>query len=365
MNILFYFPTNKPSVSLETLMQEFGKKGHKVFLLGWEEKGPIHNTVEKFGVSTENYNIAKSPSYKFYWKQIRFLNQYMRKHQIDLVYAHTQPVNFVAVFAQYFVKAKFYICRHHSDYIQKEGNKNALMFDRIINKLGKAFIVPSKKVFHQLTAVEGVDPIKVRLINYAYNFDHYPKPDRERVKELREKHPAKLHLVAVSRFIPCKRYDILIATVAGLIDQGFDIQINILGEGPLLNQAKDQVEALNMNNHIHFIGYTSKVIDYMDAADIVVHFSDSEASNSVVKEAGLIKKIVAVCEDVGDFDDYIENEVHGFKLSKANPAKDFERVVKQVYGKRQEWDYLGEKLKESVLQNFSVEHVIGQYKEIA
>ncbi len=363
MNILFYFPTNKTSVSLETLMEEFTKYGHQVFLLGTEPKGIIHQTVEKYGVKTHVHLVPQSPSWKYYLNHILFLRHFIQKNRIDLVYSHTQPVNFIAIFTQYLVKAKFYICRHHSDYIMTGTNKNAKRFDRIINALGKDFIVPSRKVYDQMTRVEKVPAEKVRLINYAYRFEHYPIPDPDRIEEIRKLYPAQLLLCTVSRFIPCKRYEVLISCVAGLIQQGLDINLMILGDGPLESALKKQVKDLQMENHIFFIGYTTEVMTYMAASDMVVHFSDSEASNSVIKEAGLLEKLVAVCEDVGDFDDYIVDGESGFLLEKVNPCNSFGKLITEIYGKHTSYNY-GPSLKVSVIDNYQVDNVIQEYKEI-
>lgn len=345
-------------------MEEFSKKKHKVFLLGLELKGDIHQTVERFGVKTDVYLVNRDPSFLYYIKHMLYLRKYIKRHKIDLVYSHTQPVNFIAVFTQYLVNTNFYICRHHSDYIMNGNNRNAKFFDKVINRLGKRFIVPSKKVYDQITKVEGVKTERVSLINYAYHFENYGIPDLNSVDAIREKYPAKLLVTTVSRFIPCKRYNLLIDCVTELISKGNDIKLLILGNGPLEQELKKQVSNLKMEGNITFIGFTTNAMDYMAASDMVVHISDSEASNSVIKEAGILKKIVAVCNDVGDFDDYIENGKSGFVLSKKDPCPELQVAVKKVYADKAAFAFMGENLRNSVLQNFSVENVMHAYKEV-
>jgi glycosyltransferase involved in cell wall biosynthesis len=364
MRILFYFPTSESSVSLETLMEEFSNLGHEVHLLGWEAKGPIHQRVEEFGVKTNVHQVEAGSSLPFYLNHLKYLVGYVKSNQIDLVYSHTQPVNFISVFAQYFTRAKFYICRHHSDYIMKGSNRNAKLFDRIINRLGRRFIVPSKKVFHQLVDVEGVNNKEVRLINYAYRFENYPEIDQPRIDEIRKEANTELLLCTVSRFIPCKRYDVLIKCIKDLVDEGLSLKLLILGNGPLEKDSRQLVRELGVEKQVVFVGFTREVLNYMAAADLIVHFSDSEASNSVVKEAGLLEKRVAVCEDVGDFDDYIQDELEGFKLDKENPSDDFKRVVRNLSQDTALYADMGKNLKASVLKNFSVENVIEAYSEV-
>ena len=56
----------------------------------------------------------------------------------------------------------------------------------------------------------------------------------------------------------------------------------------------------------------------MAACDLMIHPSLSDASNSAIKEMGLLSKAVAVCSEVGDFDEYIVNDVNGFLMSPIN-----------------------------------------------
>ncbi len=345
-------------------MEEFTKMGHRIYLLGTEPKGSIHEAVEKYGVSTHVHLLPQSHSWSYYLRHIFLLRDFIKKNQIDIVYSHTQPVNFISVFTQYLVNAKFYICRHHSDYIMKGSNKNAKRFDKIINVLGKDFIVPSQKVYDQMTKIEKVSPKKVRLINYAYRFEHYPIPDPNRIDEINREFPAQLLLCTVSRFIPCKRYDVMINCVALLVEEGYDLKLMILGDGPLEREMKLLVEQLHMKDHIHFIGYTTEVMTYMAAADMVVHFSDSEASNSVIKEAGILEKTVAVCDDVGDFNEYIEHKYNGYIMSKGNPCPDLQTIVKEIISDPSTANNFGKRLKTSVLQNYEVTNVIKAYKEL-
>lgn len=345
-------------------MEEFAKMGHCVHLLSQEPKGDIHATVEKSGVKTEAFVPARSSSIVFYSKHIRYLIKYVRNNNIDLVYSHTQPANIVAVFAQAFSPARFIICRHHSDYIMKGTNKNAKLFDSIINKLGKEFIVPSKKVYQQITEVEGVPPTKVRLINYAYRFENYPKPNDEALFALSRDFPCDLRLVTVSRFIPCKRYSLLIDTIKTLVDKNVSVKLLILGNGPLEDDLKAQVKELRLENNVFFIGFTRDVINYMAAADVVVHTSDSEASNSVIKEAGILEKTIIACADVGDFDDYIENGKNGFLISKENTQAELTALLIEIAKDKSRYDHFGPALKKSVLEHFSVENVIDEYTEV-
>jgi glycosyltransferase involved in cell wall biosynthesis len=91
----------------------------------------------------------------------------------------------------------------------------------------------------------------------------------------------------------------------------------------------------------------------MAAADLLMHPSVTEASSNVVKEMGLLNKAVAVCEHVGDFDDYIKDRENGYLLNPAALKDTIETAVRDAYNNKEVLAELGIKLNHSVFQRFS------------
>jgi glycosyltransferase EpsD len=139
----------------------------------------------------------------------------------------------------------------------------------------------------------------------------------------------------------------------------------MLDEGPEKDAHLKLAAELAIERRVHFIGYTNQVTHYLAAADLMLHPSFSEASNSAVKEAGLLETAVAVCENVGDFSDYIEDGVNGFLMNKEKPLDDLKKVIKMVYEDRSSISKLGKELKAMVMDRFSLnETVLRQYEDL-
>ncbi|MEP7170670.1 MAG: glycosyltransferase family 4 protein, partial [Bacteroidota bacterium] len=200
LNILFNYPTNKRAVSIESLAEAFIKKGHTVFFYSQDPKGPLHEFIEKFGVINYYNAIPKKNPALFYFRHALALAKCIRANKIELVFSHTQVANIAAVFAQFFCKTRLIICRHHSDTAFINNNSNERMLDRIINKLGREFIVPCTNVFDQMVK-EGVKSAKITLIYYGYNFNYYTLPDQQQINEIRNKYPCELLVVKAARYI--------------------------------------------------------------------------------------------------------------------------------------------------------------------
>src|ERR1700749_2583003 len=144
--IVFFYPSNGRSVALETLLIELRKRNYEILILTTCKKGDFHTYLESIGFNTYT-NEVKAKGLVYYFRQIIFLISFCKKHQINFVFSNLQHVNFIAVLAQYFIKSKVLIFRHHFRFIESTDeqisiNKNELFFDKIINKLAFKIIVP-------------------------------------------------------------------------------------------------------------------------------------------------------------------------------------------------------------------------------
>ncbi|HXU25654.1 MAG TPA: glycosyltransferase, partial [Bacteroidia bacterium] len=326
------------------------------------EEGYLHNEVKPEGVKTFTYIIPKKNSFVFYLKHIMFLASFTRKNKIDIVYSHIQVANFISCIAQYFSPSRFILTRHHTDCAFLDYNFNERTMDRIINTLGKEFIASSKKVYDQMVNVEHVKKSKVQTIFLAYDFNQIPKPENEAVNALKEKYKTKLLIVQASRLIPEKRNFESITVIKRLIDNKFDIKLLVLGEGTEKPRIENYIKDNHLENHIFMVGYRRDMVNYIAVADLLIHISVSEASNSTVKEAAILDKPVIICRDVGDFDDYI-NDGNGIMLSKENTEKELYDVLEKIYLKEKDVKALGINLHKSVLNQFSIDNIISQYDQ--
>ena len=362
--ILFLYPSNKRTVSLETLFRELTNKGYQVNMLTMCERGDLHYELEKYGISTYAYDLTKSNSLVFYMKQMLHLVKFCKQNQVDVIFSHLQMANLVAVFADFFIHTRVVAFRHH-DFSR---TRNEALGDKIINLLTEFIVVPSTGVRNLMLKNERVDADRLLLIPYMYDFSKYEYPDKDQVAQLRGRYirsDRTLLLIMVARLVPSKRHTLVFQTVSQLVRQGYDLQVLVLDEGPEKAKLLKVVQELELEDHIHFIGFTRQVTYYLAAADIMIHPSLSEASNSAVKEAGLLEKAVAACQDVGDFSDYIVQEENGFLLTKEHTGQDIYKVIKRVYSERGLLKIMGKKLRETVLQKFSMsEETLSKYDQL-
>lgn len=369
--ILFYYPSNKRSIQIETTLIALKKNGNEIILLTTCKKGVLHQELEKNGIKT----FEKSSKFTFplfyYINQVISLVSFSKKNKVDIVFANLQHANFIAVISQFFMKAKIICFRHHFKFNQGDFgiplqiNKTEILFDKVINRLAKSIVVPSTGVYNGIKEFEKVNISKLKIIPYMYDFSKYGEPDDLMVQEIKAKFKAKLRIIMVSRLIPFKRHMLVLPLFEKLIREGLDIQILILDEGSEKENIEHYIIANNLDHRIHLIGFTSMFLEYMNAADLLIQPSITEASNNVVKEIGLMKKPVVVCAGVGDFDDYIIDDFNGYLADKANPNTKFESIIRYLYINPEKGLLIGENLRKTILSKFgNNEQVLDKYKEI-
>lgn len=356
--LLFYYYPNKRSVATETLCEEISKAGISLVVLTQLPREDLHAELDRLGI--ENYAKTFSGRIQLfnYIAHFFYLLRFCRKHKIDTIWSHLNFCSLVAVFAQYFLKARVVIFRHHFHASIKiiglsSVNRNERRIDRLISRLAKEIVVPSREVFNGMIKYEKARPDKISVIPYIYNFDLYQKPDPAEVEKIRNEYQAELLIITASRMIKMKRHDLVLPVYKKLIEEGYAIKVLLLDDGVEKGKLQQYVKEHRLDHAIFFLGYRANITDYLAAADLLVHPSYTEASSSLVKEFGLMKKPVIVCSGVGDFDQYIVHMENGFLVNPPAEAEEFEKYIRFVYHNRQEAARMAARLHDSVLKLFS------------
>lgn len=352
-SILIYYSSSQISIDLISLILELKKKSFRVYFLSHCKKGNLQLYLEKQGVKVES--IRKIG----YLKKIYHLIYYCNKNKIDVVNSHTQVNNFILSIAQFFINAKCIMTRHHSDYVYNGNNRMAKIFDKIINTLSKNIIAISDKVKDQMINVEGVSPNKVFRVNNGYNFDLYNNIDPNFNLNLKP----SFTLINIGRFIPLKRQLLILKAFKNIIHQGYDFKLILVGDGEQKSILNNFVIENNLQENVIFTGHINNVLDYINISDLLVHTSESEGSSTVVKEAGVFNVPSVVCENVGDFNEYL-NSNNSYKISKEVKPLELTNKLIQIYNDKMGLKEKAIRINIDIKKRFSIENTIKYYLKI-
>lgn len=132
--------------------------------------------------------------------------------------------------------------------------------------------------------------VKYNVIN-----DHYI---HEKSKAPIEK-SRKMRIVTVGRLEYQKGMDRLLKIHKSLMDEGFEYDLFIIGQGSKRKQLEEYVKNNFLSESVRFIGFTDNPYKYMASADLIVYPSRAEGYSTVAVEAIILGKPVIVTDCSG------------------------------------------------------------------
>lgn len=334
---------------------------HKIFLLTHGKEDVLHKNFESMGAITFSSAHKKGRSFIFFLRQCNYLIRFCKEYQIDAVFCHGTSNAIIGGMAKTFVKTKFIYVRHHTDEFTVLDDKKNIFLSKIANHLSDSIVAISQKVKSFLLE-EGIPPKKIFRINLCYNFDDCLNSDvKEDPAGIRNGIDVDFLLLTIARLVPSKRIPSAFEVIKNLREAGFKCGLIVIGTGEMRGELLQWISDHQLENYIKLVGFRANVIDYLNAADMLIHPSFSEASNQVVKEMGLQKKPVIVCNDVGDFDDYLVNGVNSIVVDKEHPILPMTEAIAALINDVEKRNAIGAALYKTVLSNFSIEAATPDY----
>lgn len=362
--ILIYYPFNIQSVSTQAQVEVLVRLGYEVYLLTWAPKGDLHRQCEAAGAKVYSAYAGKDlTGFRFFSRHIRYLVNFTRQHKIERVISHLQGAGMVSGFAKFFRKLKVYYMRHNSDYFELRPSRKDKLINKLANKFPDRIIAISDKVKTQLLK-EGVADNRIERVDLCYDFAKYGKTDQAEVDRIRQQYPADVLLLIAARLDPLKRHLLSFQAVEQLLKKNIDVKLICIGDGPERHNLSAYIKEKGLQENIFLAGYVTNVIDYFSASNLLLHLSYSEASSHVAKEAGSCRTTAVVCRDVGDFNDYLENNVNAFLVDKEHPLEETVAAIEKIAVQPELQKTMGQALYDTVYNRFSIDAVIESYQKL-
>ena len=169
-----------------------------------------------------------------------------------------------------------------------------------------------------------------------------------------------LQILCVSRLIERKGINYLIDAMAHLQKAGINCQLQIVGEGNLLQDLKNQVSELGLNNRVELVGRLKhdELPGYYQKADIFILPSKNEGMSNTVLEA-MAAGLPIITTRTGGALELVDK--NGILISQED-SDDITRAVKHLVENPEERLVMGKHSRKTA-QKFSWQEVARQYKE--
>lgn len=281
----------------ENLTNGLLKLGHEVTVVSlYNYQSPITERMQGNGINIVYLNKRNGIDVSTIFKLIKVFKEY----EPDVVHSHLYAGKYAHIAASLCrIPGKVYTI--HNIATKEAGRLNRL-FNRFLFKHCNVIPVALSGEIQKSVMIEyGMGSVFTPVV-----FNGVPMEKCHKKKD----YAGNKKLLHVGRFATAKNHEVLVKSIANLVESGHEVQLDLYGQGELEESTKDLVKKLHMENNIKFCGLTDDIYSIMEQCDIFVLPSIYEGMPMTLIEAmGTGMPILA--SNVGGIPDMIENEKSG------------------------------------------------------
>ncbi|MES9970800.1 MAG: glycosyltransferase [Candidatus Thiodiazotropha sp.] len=204
---------------------------------------------------------------------------------------------------------------------------------------------------------EGMPAQKLVCVRSAVDVDLYQQPcDRARLRELFGLREDALVMGVVAQLIPRKGHRYLLQAMPKLIQAFPRLHLLLFGKGPSRETMQQQIEALQLQQHVTLAGFRDDLSRLLPCLDLLVHPALMEGLGvALLQGASAGLPIVAV--EAGGMPEVVEDGVNGLLVP---PGSDeaLANAIHQLLADEALRQRMGESGREKMRRDFSVEQMV-------
>ncbi len=184
-----------------------------------------------------------------------------------------------------------------------------------------------------------------------------PNLQNQLASKFKEDCEGQIIFTFVGRLSPIKRCDRIVELARASARAGHNIHYLVIGDGEL----REELEIQSVGLPITFVGWQSKIEDWLAVSDAAILLSDNEAVPLAMIEAGYAG-LPVIATNVGSMSDVVIDGVNGY-LVETNPNDIYEKtlLIANNPGLR---DQMGRKGRILAIEHFSIQAMISKHEEI-
>jgi L-malate glycosyltransferase len=255
------------------------------------------------------------------WGVVGRLARELRHRQIDVLHAHQYTPFFYSALARSWGArwTKLILTehgRHYPDEVSRLRHwANRIVFSRMADRLNACCQFSA-------TALREIDGFRSRPVDVIYNGidvdDYAPSEDRELLRARLGLQPDRRYIATVARLHPVKDHATLLTAFAEVARKHPDVDLLLVGDGELRSALESQAAQLKIASRVQFWGVRQDVARILQAIDLFVLPSVSEAASLTLLEA-MASECPVVVTDVGGNPEIVREGQDGFRVPRQNP----------------------------------------------
>ena len=212
------------------------------------------------------------PPYQKAFKYHKTLKKVLKQGNYKIVHSHISTMSLFSLYAAKCAGVKIRIAHSHSTTNKKEKKKNLLK--QVLRPFSKVFsthyIGCSELAGRWLFGNKTFDKGNVYILNNAIDLDLFKYDESIRIKKRNELKINDNTIVIghLGRFVEQKNHRFLIDIFNEFHKKNNNSILLLGGQGPLMDEIKEKVKSLNLNDCVQFLGQRNDASELYQAFDI-------------------------------------------------------------------------------------------------
>lgn len=293
----------------------------------------------------------------------RRLANYLAENSVDILHAHLFYSGLIAVLSKRLRKETVVaVMRHHTGVVRMLGTLLHVRADRWMAENADRVLTVSNAARAYMIETDGIRRDDIEVVHLGFDFEKLA-PNRENRDAVRREFGFADNEVVVgyvANFAPGKGHAELLEAFAQLRARHANVRLLLAGRGRL--DAVDELAAELPAGSVKFAGWRTDIPAVLNALDIFVQPSLSEAFSQVIMEA-LGVGLPVIATDVGGAGEVIDTGRNGILVPPGDPRA-IAAAIDPLIADRAERQRLGAEGRASVVDRFSADKMAARHLEL-
>ena len=289
--------------------------------------GPLGYELQSEGVPVVSLERRPGKDWGVAWR----MASEIRKRRVEVLHAHQYSPFFYSALARVVAGARPPLIftehgRHYPDVVSSNRRwLNRLLFARLANETNAVCGFSARA----LQTIDGFSAVSVGVVENGIDPERYGRALDPVAAKLRlGLSKERRYIATVARFHPVKDHRTLLEAYRTVADAQPDVDLLLVGDGPLRNDLERQTERLELPGRVHFLGVRSDVPAILGAVDAFALTSVSEAAPITLLEA-MASGLPVVVTDAGGTPEMVRDRVEGLLVPRGD-APSIARALLQL-----------------------------------
>lgn len=335
-------------------------KGHSdIYLIALSlNEGQLTSALRSSGIET--HVIAES--HTAFPSLVQQVSRLFKGRKIELIHSHRNKENLLALCVQKKLGARRLVATLHglSETMGLGGVARLRMFAQekldwaILSHRFDTVVAVSEDIRQSLMHRHCWSQMKVEVIHNGIDVPPSVKT--------RSGCGQPFRIGTVGRLVPVKDYDLFLEVAQALLDLRENVQLSILGEGPLRAYLETRVKQLGLRDVVQVLGFCPDPTEFYYSLDLYLNTSIHEGIPLSILEA-MACGLPIVAPWVGGIPEIVTHDDHGILIQTRKPS-DFAEACRRLMREHKTRERMGQKGRERVHGSFSSERMADSYRRL-